>query len=421
MKGEWGTKFCSAVYIYRRHVSFYVLFLVKMEANNGGTKRKAHSSTDQFENELGNKLSAVMLGGVSIPKTPKKKKQKRIDIKIGNARRELFKPLPPKIIMTIVREKSRTYYGEYQGIDWRQVRVIPGTKLGNGWRIGNTCIGAGGNGIVLSAINDSEETDNKSEYVVKITTEYVGIDEATMLYNVSRTNIPGIPRLIQKGPFCRGDRGENFHYFIMTKPIKCMNLRQYSKEEKNLIHVRVIFRDLTDIVKKLIQNGFAQTDLTPTNVIIDSETLQVYMIDFGSFCKVDDFKQEFLGTYQYRPPEILQPSECDRHFDVIKATVWMLGCILYELLFNRHNRMQSYLSRANQGILPGQNCENYKNFHFSPEIEEEVNKLPDYVTHVLKGCLCVDHTKRMTLDDILKTKWLRQGTIASELMDSKIN
>lgn len=384
-----------------------------MEANDGGPKRKAHSSTDQSQKDFENKLRTVMSNDANISYAPKKKKQKRFInvIKGGITRRVLFPPAPEtqNTVMTIVREKPHRQDGGYQRIDWQQVQVTPGTPLGNGWYIGDKRIGSGGNGIVLSAKNDSKGIDNKWEYVVKIITEEVGEEEATMLYNVSLKGIPGIPQLIQRGLFCNGDI-EDFHYIIMTKPIHCMNLREYSTEQTNMNDITSIFRDLTNVVKKIIENGFVQTDLTPTNVIVDRETLKVYVIDFGSVCIVNDFEKEFLGTYLYRPPEILHPSERSPHFDVIKATVWMLGCILYELLFNGHYRMEAYLSRANQGMSEGRDCENYKNFHFSPQMKDEVSEFPDYVAHVLKGCLCIDHAKRMTIDDILETKWLTQGT-----------
>lgn len=70
-------------------------------------------------------------------------------------------------------------------------------------------------------------------------------------------------------------------------------------------------------------------DLKPANILLHNG--QVKLADFG-FCKAlsshQDLSQTMVGSPIYMAPEILLG-----HDYTIKADIWSLGCVLYEMLY----------------------------------------------------------------------------------------
>lgn len=70
-------------------------------------------------------------------------------------------------------------------------------------------------------------------------------------------------------------------------------------------------------------------DLKPANILLHNG--QVKLADFG-FCKAlstpKDMAQTMVGSPIYMAPEILTG-----HDYSIKADIWSLGCVLYEMLY----------------------------------------------------------------------------------------
>lgn len=72
-------------------------------------------------------------------------------------------------------------------------------------------------------------------------------------------------------------------------------------------------------------------DLKPENIMIDKETQQIKIIDFGSSEFIESKKKriyDYIVSRYYRAPEILYNSIYNQKIDI-----WSIACIFYELLF----------------------------------------------------------------------------------------
>tara|TARA_B100001057_G_C22840177_1_gene946764 strand:- start:1503 stop:2663 length:1161 start_codon:yes stop_codon:yes gene_type:complete len=96
--------------------------------------------------------------------------------------------------------------------------------------------------------------------------------------------------------------------------IACVNITRQCLEGLTFIHQFVI-----------------HCDLKPENIMIDKETQQIKIIDFGSSEFIDSKKKriyDYVVSRYYRAPEILYNSIYDQKIDI-----WSIACIFFELLF----------------------------------------------------------------------------------------
>ncbi|XP_034147215.1 serine/threonine-protein kinase pim-3-like, partial [Esox lucius] len=75
--------------------------------------------------------------------------------------------------------------------------------------------------------------------------------------------------------------------------------------------------------------GYLHRDVKGENLLLQTDTLQVKLIDFGccNLLKEDPY-HEYSGTVEYCPPECFTKGLYNGH----KATVWSLGVMLFTLV-----------------------------------------------------------------------------------------
>jgi len=94
---------------------------------------------------------------------------------------------------------------------------------------------------------------------------------------------------------------------------------------------RTIFKQICEAVDACHKQGIAHMDLKPDNILINPDTLEVKLIDFGCCNTFEKNKKAAFfrfGTPGYRAPEILTK----RPYYPDKADIWSLGAILYMLV-----------------------------------------------------------------------------------------
>ena len=89
----------------------------------------------------------------------------------------------------------------------------------------------------------------------------------------------------------------------------------------------VIFRQLLEAFKELNKNNIMHRDLKPDNIFFNEG--KVKLGDFG-FCKMLEVNmaQTMLGSPIYMAPEVLK-----EEIYTLKADIWSLGVVLFEMLF----------------------------------------------------------------------------------------
>lgn len=157
------------------------------------------------------------------------------------------------------------------------------------------------------------------------------------------------------------------------------------------------FKQLVSAVKYLHSLDIAHRDIKCENILL-SKRWNLKLTDFGfaKFCpesgNVINFSSTYCGTATYAAPEIL----LNQPYDPKIADIWSLGVVLFILL--NGSMPFDYVNVAT--II--QEHKNRK-FHFNKRAELNMSK---YCKNLLYDLMECDVEKRITLNDILKCKWL---------------
>ena len=101
----------------------------------------------------------------------------------------------------------------------------------------------------------------------------------------------------------------------------------------DIASVRQVAYDMLQALQYIKTKCIIHTDVKPENILIekcDNGTIKFILCDFGS---AYDGNYNLIGYHQsrfYRAPETIFRKNCSYSIDM-----WSIGCVLYELLFNR--------------------------------------------------------------------------------------
>lgn len=93
---------------------------------------------------------------------------------------------------------------------------------------------------------------------------------------------------------------------------------------------RLVMRQVVQAVVYLAENNIVHGDIKDENVIIDTETFAIKLIDFGS-CRTftpGQLFETFVGTRHIACPEVA----ANQAYDPIRQELWSLGVLLFILL-----------------------------------------------------------------------------------------
>ena len=117
--------------------------------------------------------------------------------------------------------------------------------------------------------------------------------------------------------------GNNLYQYIRKRPGSRMS-------DEN--EVKKIFKQIVQSVSYMHSRNVAHRDLKLENVLIDRNTKQTKLIDFGLSTAVDSIAEEKLpyagGTPEYMSPQVASKKD---HF-ADKADIWALGVVLFILV-----------------------------------------------------------------------------------------
>merc|ERR1719284_2278418 len=150
---------------------------------------------------------------------------------------------------------------------------------------------------------------------------------------------------------------------------------------------RKIFNQLIKTVAQITQAGVIHRDIKDENILIDTQSHQIKLIDFGSGARLhDEIYSDFDGTRVYAPPEWIK----FRRYRADGLTVWSLGVLLYDMV---------------NGDIPFETDSQIKraNVHFRTEL-----RLSTECQDLVRRCLEVDVGSRITLEEMRAHPWLAE-------------
>jgi serine/threonine protein kinase len=140
-------------------------------------------------------------------------------------------------------------------------------------------------------------------------------------------------------------------------------------------------------MKYVHSRGIVHRDLKPSNILLDKETHQVHICDFGSsrLFSVESTLTQRIGTPRYMAPEMYNEDEYD-----FKVDVFAFGLILYEILtnnpvFGSNLRAEHIMYR----VLTGER----------PNIPDDI---PAFVKSMIRSCWSTDRAARFSFAELFQ-------------------
>jgi hypothetical protein len=216
----------------------------------------------------------------------------------------------------------------------------PGGLLGREWKgyAVEGILGKGGMGAVYRAIQASLNRPVALKVMLRPATHSPNaaeererfIREARLVGNLAH---PNIVKVIE------ADWNEDFSWFTMEM-VPGLDFKAHLRSGKLTVRAgATIMAKVSRAMHFAHERGIIHRDLKPQNVMIDEESGEPKILDFGLAKNVDAEQMQqltqmgaFLGTPAYMAPEQAggDPNAIDR-----RADVYALGAMLYEVLTNR--------------------------------------------------------------------------------------
>ncbi|XDV48810.1 hypothetical protein PO909_018174, partial [Leuciscus waleckii] len=126
------------------------------------------------------------------------------------------------------------------------------------------------------------------------------------------------------------------YIMVLERPSPCEDLRHFWKRHKGILDedtARFIMAQATMAAHMSCRRGVFHRDVKLENLLINTETLEVKLIDFGCGDLLQEAGYErFSGTRRYCPPEYYTEGK----YHGRPATVWSLGVLLFLLVCGRY-------------------------------------------------------------------------------------
>ena len=208
--------------------------------------------------------------------------------------------------------------------------------------------------------------------------------EIVLLQQVA--DVPGVVRFLEYF-----DIGDSF--MIVMEMFNGQDLFDFISKEEKLSEktARGIFGQVVEAVFMCKERGVLHGDIKDENIMIDTDTGMVKLIDFGSGAWLHPGAYtEYEGTREYAPPEWVS----FRSYRAEGLMVWSLGILLYDMLC---------------GDIPYETDEQIMSGSL---VWDDQLDLSETVKSLVEGCLCTDQRERMSLQQVREHHWLVGDTRA---------
>uniref|UniRef100_A0A8B9JNB5 non-specific serine/threonine protein kinase n=1 Tax=Astyanax mexicanus TaxID=7994 RepID=A0A8B9JNB5_ASTMX len=154
--------------------------------------------------------------------------------------------------------------------------------------------------------------------------------EVALMLRMSNPPVDNIVKLIEWF-----DEPECF-ILILERPQPCIDLETFLDSNGGSL-TKTMFKDImlqaVRAARKCYQRGVLHRDIKPKNFVINTDTMELKLIDFGcgDWVRRDGYAN-FAGTFKYCPPEYL----LSKRYHARSATVWSLGVLLFRMICGYH-------------------------------------------------------------------------------------
>ncbi|XP_050948357.1 serine/threonine-protein kinase pim-1-like [Labeo rohita] len=200
--------------------------------------------------------------------------------------------------------------------------------------------------------------------------------------------------LANQGPSCRHiiellDWQDHLdqYFMVLERPSPCMDMHDFWLHYDGLFTegmARHFMQQVIDAAVVCCSRGVFHRDIKMPNLLVNIETLEVKLIDFGcgDLLKSTKYKS-YSGTARYCPPEYFQKGE----YHGKQATVWSLGVLLFRMITSLFPE-SSDISLMDTDIWS------------KPGFSDECCRF-------IRGCLKSDPECRIHLDELLFHDWFK--------------
>ncbi|ROL49740.1 Serine/threonine-protein kinase pim-2 [Anabarilius grahami] len=257
-------------------------------------------------------------------------------------------------------------------------------------------LGEGGFGSVFEATRLEDNVQVAVKLTSKEHAEYVSVDDFSpapleVALQIVANQEPRCPEIIQ---LLDWKDEADCYVMVLERPMPSQSVDDFLRNYTGVIDedlARVIMRQAVFAAQTCCQRGVFHRDIKPENLLINPDTLQVKLIDFGcgAFLNSEGYTY-FSGTRSYCPPEY----KIDGRYHGEPATVWSLGVLLFEML------CWDFPKCADLDLIKDKL---WTKDELSPEC-------CDFIC----SCLQINPEKRIELSDVLLHDWFKTDDVEND-------
>lgn len=250
-------------------------------------------------------------------------------------------------------------------------------------------LGVGAFGIVYLAYKTQQPSRQYAAKVIsKDSSNFKGESVAMETFFLNMFGeYDGFPRI------CKIIEDHNFYIFIMEKYDSDLGTQLKYHDSLEEAFVFELFEQIFRITKLMHSFKVAHGDLKPGNFLCRQEKegkVNLAVCDFGGSQVCTRPVKRKIFTVKYSPPEVLK---CEKEYDGMKADIWSLGVILYELATCKYP-----FGAKKEEICANVHSSQFLD-HLNCNMEDE--RLSDLVFSMLR----VNPEERISCGDIEKSSW----------------
>lgn len=177
--------------------------------------------------------------------------------------------------------------------------------------------------------------------------------------------------------------------YVMVLPKFGVSLYDFMcnrQETLKVAEAQKIFKKVLKVLVKLQQYQIFHYDVKEENILIDPETLEIKLIDFGGAAQA--MPERFTGSFEFAAPEMFMKQRWKASGYESRCDVWSFGVSLYSAVC---------------GVTPYEGIDEVFEAKFKQRETFSVGgELPDDLADVLQATLVPDFRRRVSFRDLLE-------------------